>query len=377
MGRIILGSVGVGALCLAVVLIAEGANAVLRWQHLDGSITYNAYLLLKTTFQRPRAAAAAADPPYTRMLTRSMMDPLIPKLKTLGAAVGNSPYDDLVTAAAALNTVEGGCIVQKPNLRKTMTYLRTNMFNPLDPPTLFYDTDKTLDADTAALVREYGLRQITYTTNARGERTTVPPTSADRVVLIAGDSVANGSMVGDAETLASQMQARDPTRRYINLGIGNAAASDIVCALERAAERYGASIDELIYVYCENDFEPEQALGHPDAVLDWLSGFVRDAYIGKVIVVYAPFIYNIVPQLTRFRGYRRGRAKTFAEERAQLRQRVVDAGFGYLDIAEVALAEIERRKTQFAALSLFVDHIHLSPYGTARVIDALERARTR
>jgi lysophospholipase L1-like esterase len=102
-----------------------------------------------------------------------------------------------------------------------------------------------------------------------------------------------------------------------------------------------------------------------------LESFTETAGIDDVTVVYAPYIYNVVPQLTRFRGYHGEHAETFFAEQARLQQRVRQAGFRYLDIGDVALQEIARRKTQFAAFSLFIDHVHLSPYGIDQVAEAL------
>jgi hypothetical protein len=256
-------------------------------------------------------------------------------------------------------------------MHKTLTQLRTNVFNPLDPPVMFYDSERRLDSEIEKLVRTYGVRGVTFTTNAQGERVTVPAVTSDRKVIVAGDSVAVGAMVDDAETISSQLQALDPTRQYINIGIGSAKAADIVCALNRAAQRYRGQIVELIYVYCENDFRPGFPYGSPQEVIGWLRDYAKAQGIPKVTVVYAPYIYNIVPQLTRFRGYDGERHATRAKERAELSELVHDAEFRYFDISDLGLEEIDRVKTQFAALSVFSDHLHLSPYGTARLVERL------
>ena len=56
---------------------------------------------------------------------------------------------------------------------------------------------------------------------------------------------------------------------------------------------YGSYIDALIYVYCENDFIPTQPYGDPDAVVDWLESFTETAGIDDVTVVYALFIDHV------------------------------------------------------------------------------------
>ena len=266
---------------------------------------------------------------------------------------------------------EEGCLVQKPNLRKTLTYLRTNLFNPLDPLTMFYDSDRDLDPEIKRLVETYGVRRVAFTTNAQGERITAPAVTSEHKVIVAGDSVAAGVMVDDAETISSQLQALDPTKQYVNIGIGGATAADVICALDKAGRRYRGQIEELIYVYCENDFNRTEPYGTSREVLDWVKRFAKAQGIPKVTVVYAPYIYNVVPQFTRFRGYKGCDHPARAIERAALSELVAEAGFRYLDISEVALEEINRAKTQFAALSVFSDHVHLSPYGIARLVERL------
>jgi lysophospholipase L1-like esterase len=373
LNKTILGVLAVAAVCVVTLLIGEGINAVARWSKLDGSVTYHTYMLIKGAVSRH--SSEREGPLFTRLLERDEIDALIPKLKAAGVALGNSDYYELMNPVAAVNTREGGCTVQKPNVRKTMTYLRSNLFNPLDPLTIFYDSDRNLDPEIRKLIDTYGLRLVAVTTNEQGERTTVPALASDRKVIIAGDSVANGAGIDDSETISSQLQALDPTRQYINLGIAGVSAAHIICALDKAAGRYKGQIEELIYVYCENDFtkptKKRKPYGTPEEVVSWLKDFVKTQGIAKVTVVYAPSIYNVVPQYTRFRQYGGYRAYTFARERAALAALVAQAGFEYIDISDVALAEAARAKTQFAALSVFSDHSHLSPYGTARLVERL------
>ena len=371
MNKTILGALAVAAVCVATLLIGEGINAVARWSKLDGSVTYHTYMLIKGAVARGSKSSEHEGPPFTRLLERDELDALIPKLKAAYAVLGNSSYDELRNELAAINTREGGCLVQKPNVHKTLTYLRSNLFNPLDPLTLFYDSDRNLDPEITKLIDTYGLRLVAIRTNEQGERTTVPAVTSDRKVIIAGDSVANGVGIGDSETISSQLQALDSTRQYVNLGIAQATAADIICALDKAARRYKGQIEELIYVYCQNDFKSREPYGTPEKVVSWLRDFVKTQGITKVTVVYAPYIYNVVPQYTKFRGYGGYTQPTRARERAALAALVGEAGFRYIDISDVALAEAARAKTQFAALSVFSDHVHLSPYGTARLVERL------
>jgi hypothetical protein len=224
-----------------------------------------------------------------------------------------------------------------------------------------------------AFLDRYATREVRLRTNEWGERWTLPALDAPGIVLVAGDSVAHGSLVEDAETLASRLQARDPSRRYVNLGVGGADGPDIACGLERAAARYRGRVRELVYVYCENDFEPGEPLGEPEEVMDRLEALVAREGISRVSVVLAPYFYNVVPHLTRFRGYRGWNYPANASQRERLEARVRAAGFRWIDPSELALEAAVREGSELAALGFFADHVHWSPAGTARVAEALLR----
>src|SRR5918995_6886804 len=160
---------------------------------------------------------------------------------------------------------------------------------------------------------------------------TVPAVERQEIVFVAGDSVAAGAMINDDETLASVLQRRDASRRYVNLGKGGSEAAEIRCNIELAAARYPSRVRELIYVYCENDFDEDESMGTPESVVSWLAKFVREQHIDRVTIVYAPYIFNVVPELTRVPGERGERFNDHADEKARLLALVQDAGFGWVD----------------------------------------------
>jgi hypothetical protein len=287
--------------------------------------------------------------------------------KQNGIGIGNSPFAELKSDAVAINTEEDGCKVQKPNLRKTMAFLRSNVFNPFDQLTYFYDSDRQLPPDLDEFFQRYGFRRVRLTTNPHGERLTVPVVSSANKVLVAGDSVANGVMLDDTETIASRLQAEDPSRQYINLGISGAGTPDIQCALDRAAKRYGGQIRELIYVLCENDFETAR----PEEMIAWLDEFKHQEGIERVVLVYVPFIYNVAPEVTRIPGHSHYDFPNFREEKKVVIHAAEQAGFDVVDFVEIVLDEQRRGGSQFAGLALYLDHTHLSPPGVGRLLPSL------
>ena len=348
-------------------LVAEGLRALGRGPRAGTSLAYDVYA---------RWFAGRRVPPYDPHdpTTCVISDPaplaaMIELFKANGVGIGNSPFHELKRDAVAINTEENGCVVQKPNLRKTMAFLRSNAFNPFDPPTYFHDTEHILPPELARFFDRYGFRRVQLTTNADGERVTLPAVAASDVVLVAGDSVANGAMLDDTETIASRLQRDDRARQYVNLGIHGAAPADIECGLERAARRYGGRVRELIYVFCENDFKEATAAD----VVAWLVGFKARARIDRVVVLYVPYIYNALPEVTRIRGHTHRNFPTFRDEKRALLSAAHDAGFLTVDYVDITTAAQQEQGTQFAALALYLDHAHPSPAGVDRLVAAYQQ----
>jgi lysophospholipase L1-like esterase len=210
------------------------------------------------------------------------------------------------------------------------------------------------------------------TTDAWGERRTLPESHAERTVIVVGDSISFGVLVDDSETLASQLQSRDPQHRYRNLGIPGIPAHDVLCALDRGLARQPGKVDAIVYTYCENDFESEDDLASPEPVIERLRAAARAAGVERVVVVYAPYLYNVLPQLTRFPGQHSDRVQSFRDQHARLRKAVHEAGFEWVDFSELMQPEIDRTGTQFAAFALFIEQNHWSREGTRRVADRVQ-----
>jgi hypothetical protein len=355
----------VAALTLALL---EGGYSLAKGKKPHLSVTYQALTLLNLTGGSAGGAKGAYAEYFSDPATLAAM---IPRMRAAAVGLGNTPFADTMTEEAAVNTEDGDCTGLKVNLRKTAFFLRTSAFNPFDPPSVFHDVDAKLDPQLEDFFARYGKRRTSLTTNAAGERITLPAVEHARKVLVAGDSIAFGAMVNDDETISSQMQARDVDRQYVNLGVAGIDAEAIICRLEQAAKRYAGAIDELVYIYCENDFKPARPYGTSDQVISWLRGLAAREGIGKVTVVFSPYIYLAAPEVTRFSGYIGATYPNHAPERDELARLVREAGFRWIDIGDMARAAEAEEKTQFGFFRLFVDHNHLSPEGTRRLIDRI------
>lgn len=350
-------------------LIAEGVHILIKGSQAETSLAYSFFSRLGAA--PPAEKSDPHDPASQMIVDINEIEALLPVMKANGVGLGNSPFSALKTEEASVNTEQNECLKQKPNIHKKVGYLRTNLFNPLDQMSFFVDADRTLPTELQDFLDRYAFRVVDHSTNEFGERTTSPKVDAERVVLVAGDSVANGLIIDDTETLASQLQARDSKRRYINLGIARAAAPDIACALERAAKRNHGRIDEVIYVLCENDFDQGGAGSDPASVANWLEEFSKRENIGRVVLIVSPLIYNTIPEVTRIRGHSHYNWPTFLEERSEVLRLAREKGFTTIDYVDITADERVRGLSQFAPLALYIDHAHWSPIGVSRVVDAL------
>jgi hypothetical protein len=343
----------------------EGAYSLYSWRKAHRSVVYQISAMLGLV--KPSSNESAYAPYFSN--PQELVD-LLPLLSEQRVGIGGTPYRP-DTDEVAIKTLDNGCPTLKPNLRMTMFFLHTSAFGPYSFPAVFYPADKKLDPRLDDFFRRYGGPHITMSTNGQGERVTVPDVVTDRVVLVAGDSIAFGAMVDDDLTIASQMQARDSARRYVNMGVPGDTPEQIRCRLEVAMQRYKGRIDELIYVYCENDLDPKEPHGTPKEVIDSLKSMVAREKIGKVTVVFAPYIYMVIPEMTRIDGAEWIPTLRREKLRADLKRAVDAAGFRWADAGALARSEEQTAKTSLAISSYFVDDVHLSAYGTRKLVDHL------
>jgi hypothetical protein len=362
-------SLAVLALCLGVYLLAEGVYSVVLWKNMSGSLAYKVYdRFADASVELPPAKA----PPSARIATRKMVEDLVPQFVESGVAIGDVPAEGVYKTKLGDLTLtaktDQGCLVLKPNLHKVMVQIRSDSYKLFGPPTLFYNDDAKLTDDVRAFLDIYGRRRSKLTSNALGERKTVPEVESARKVIVVGDSIAVGTNIADEDTIASQLQRSDPTRQYITIASPGTGARDNICNLEAASKRYHGEIDGLIYVYSPTDFNDTDEYGQPGAVLKWMDGFTKRENVQNVAVVLGANLLVIAPQFMRSFKERRDNQK----EALALEQGAVAAGYRFVSIADLALDEADKRKTELGAFSLFMDGWgHMSPYGTALLVEKI------
>lgn len=348
-----------------VVLAGEGLYALAHFKSAEPSAIYKIYSML-----RP-AKAPSLDPDWPEITNVDQIKPYLDAMRDNGVGLGNSPFHGLQTGKASMRREVDGCREMKPNLHETMSYLRSELFNNFNPINYFYDSSNKLPADLAQFLDKYTFRKVTLTTNEHGERLTLPSVQSNDKILVVGDSMGLSAMVNDDETLASQLQAQDPTHQYVNIGVGGADAKDIVCAIERAAKRYAGQIRGIIYPFCENDLSKSKPLGQPEELIPRLARIKEDNKIDSFTIIYMPYIFNAIPDVTRFPGHPDYSIGRHWDEKKRLLQLASKAGFKALDYTEITDAERKATGSQFAAFALFIDRLHLSRYGIQRLVERL------
>jgi hypothetical protein len=297
--------------------------------------------------------------------------PLIPKLVDAGIGISTPAFAQTQTERARLTIANRECISPKANLNKTLTLLRTTLSEPLDPIFAYYDRNASLSPELTLFFQDYAYGAHALTTNALGERVTVPAVEQQRKVVVAGGSAAFGLLVDDANSLASRLQKRDNTRQYITVAVPEGSAEQAICNLKTAISRYNGQVDELIYFYSEADLDSGERLGTPEDAIAAIKNIAANEGIGKVTIYYSPLIYSLAPQYTRYRGYASDSLPNRQAIKERLRKIVAGAGFGWLDIGDVALDASKADGTEFSVLNYFADDRNLSLKGMNKLVERI------
>lgn len=269
----------------------------------------------------------------------------------------------------------------RPGAAADVTVLAPTRSRGLDPPTIAVPADVSLSVETRNFLNQNGRLTVRYTTTADGLRRTVPEVSADRQVVIVGDSVAFGVGVSDGDTVASQLQqALGPSTQLLNAavpGYDGEAAATVADQLSHT-RRFAA----LVYVACQNDFA--ELHGSQTGGAEWeerarrtLTRFsgVRARFDSFIMILTTAIDYEARHVLLNSDWDRR-LTMTTDEMRAALPAMARSAGFDYLDWSTTVQAYVTAQRTVFAPFALYADAMHLSPLGHRLLAAQLAEALT-
>lgn len=355
---------------LRSLLVAIGAAlilvAILSWQNIMsagvGQMTGGWDWLLAYYNREPISLPGIAT-------DESELKSLVPKMIEANVGLINSPYPETQTERSQLTRRDGECESPRANLDEIAFFLRSNLFEPLAPIAVHHAREAILPPEMVKFFQDYGRGAHKLSTNAAGERVTVPYLEGPRKILVAGDSAAFSPMLDDSATLASRLQAKDSTRQYVNVGVPGASSEQALCNLTKAASRYQGQVEEIVYFYSEDDFADDQRFGTPEPVITAIKSLVQNGAATKVTVIYVPSLYNIVPELTRYRGYAGEHVPNPQMRREQLKKSVADVGFVWLDMGDIALERSRSQSNAFSVFDSFADPRSPSAQGINNLVE--------
>jgi hypothetical protein len=333
-------------------LVLEGVYALARKGRPGVSLGFNFYQehLTKNPF------AGALDDYVVREKQLEEMWTLFEEARVV---IGNSPYKKLATDEARVTVDDPDAGRRyKPNLTVRSAHMRSRIFKALDPISYSYivRNDSALNPETQRFLDRYGLREVTWTTDLNGFRTTLPRIEAEDVVTMIGSSPCVGLFLEDDETLASVLQRRQRDVRFVNACVGMTQVTDHVIMARRLIEMRLGRLHGIIYTLNDKNFtSAETALG----VLDEVADLLDRAGAGYRVLVYHHYIYETMPDVARKNP---NPGKAFAEKE-QIVELAESRGFSVVDTYDMVADYRKAKGSLLAGMALYVDHCHFSREG--------------
>jgi len=357
---------------LVLYLCVEGLHALAGGRKPTPAL----FVQLRERLREQPLSPDQAGPALAQVLTdRAELEALFDDFRAARISVGNSPYLELATEEARFTVLgEDGILRNKPNITLWSAQLRTRLFHSYDPVTLNrLGGGDDLPPRVRAFVDRYGFRETLATTDANGDRTTLPRSDAHDVVLVIGDSLAFGTGLDDGETLPSALQRRFPSARFVNASVPSGATRDNLARLRERLEELGDRVVALVYFFCENDIDR----GVPgSSVLEAVNELTERHGVTSRTLIYGQFFYRTAPEIVRATTER---LELVSDEellakmafRREMEDSAREQGFHVVDSWEIVQRYREQEKSLLAGMALYVDHVHWSPRGIELLADAV------
>ncbi len=306
-------------------------------------------------------------------LPLDMPQDVLLELQAIGGGIENANNPTHLTNETKLMTEPDPLVGTRlrKNVHVAQHMVISNRPGNIDPPIVAYDLSKTVPPKLKAWLDANTARYYSYTSNAEGDRVTLPVVHADKKVLMLGDSVAFGVGVDDNHTIASFLQSMlGNSQQVINHTTGGHGYQEIYTLAVNSS--YAHKGNTLIYIACQNDFWDEhkgidetqmrEAFGK-------LAALKTSGHYAKVIIVlesYQQFSFhhflNKWPE-----AYITHMRKTFDDFPAMAQE------IGFVGINWDAIIHQYNKGSDslFAGMSLYVDQVHLSPRGAKLMAEAL------
>jgi lysophospholipase L1-like esterase len=238
----------------------------------------------------------------------------------------------------------------------------------LDPPVLYWNGAREMSGAVRAWVESGSRLAFDYRTEPDGLRRTVPAVSAERKILMVGDSVMFGVGVSDEWTPASTLQQRlGDGVQVVNAGAGRYQAWQALEAARRMGETGG--FEALVYLTSQNDFvfhRDETWPRNAEEIVEAFAG-IKPLFGGRVVLLVLPYLEVTVADLLREKGWKPGTLRKSEALFEALPALCEAAGLEYVDYMRFLEAFRGEAGTIFAPFALFVDHAHPSPLASRRL----------
>ncbi|RJP20182.1 MAG: SGNH/GDSL hydrolase family protein [Candidatus Omnitrophota bacterium] len=287
--------------------------------------------------------------------------PVLQDLKEIHAVIGNTtnPTGALRHDTILVKPDEEFGYVLRPGAAVNVWLLRSMKSFNLDPPTLYIKTDVVLTDRIREYVDQMARHSFCYHITQDGYRQTLPPVSAERSILIIGDSVGFGMGVNDEFTVASYLQKMVSERYgFVNASVGGYNGYRCVQVANRESQK--RKYEALIYVACENDFVKD-AIGTAQNVINQLAS-LSEIYNNKIIIVLHTYMEYTLRDLI-FSSTSDKRNREISELRPFMKNMCEKLGFEYCDWSAIVERYSVESQSIFSRFALYVDHCHLSPLG--------------
>jgi hypothetical protein len=223
----------------------------------------------------------------------------------------------------------------------------------LDPPVVYTRAGAPMSDDLRAFLERRTAVRTSYNVDADGFRRTVPEVDADTKLLMVGDSALFGVGVDDADTIASNLQRLlGGTIRVVNAGVAGYDGTQAFKTARKLSETDDYEL--LVYVAHNNDFYEPRHIANPEMARRIIGRFesLKDRFPGGVVVALVTYLQYNGEDVLRSHGWPRKRIESVDRLRRALVELCRQAGFPFVDWADIVAEIRAQEKTIFAPWSL-------------------------
>jgi lysophospholipase L1-like esterase len=288
--------------------------------------------------------------------------------KKSNVAFGNSPFNELLTDnVRSIAEDKEGVMVNLPNKVIHFYFTRSRILETWDPLSLIKVGNEEISPSVKSFIDNYCFYEKTMHIDDNGDRVTLPHSDAKKTILVIGDSVAYGAALNDNETLASQLQEKYASVKFINASVPGSGANQNRLRLKRKLDLLKSDVIGVIYVHCTNDYASEEP---PEKIVNEVVNIIKEHNVPYLSFVYQQYAYDTMPDMIR------EKSKEKLMEASNLKQRFFKSaqslGCDTVDFSDIVFRYRDQVGNPLSGFSLYVDYCHISELGFKLIVDELQ-----